>query len=203
MKRREFIERSLASAGAVALGGVLPAGAAVVRPKTATEWGAAREDGFADPFLGIGTGRWNQSSFEPDPDRADAFNRLIRHAYDRGVRYIDAADAYGSHAYVKEAIKGLPREAFYIQTKIINRSAVEAKADLDRFRQEMGTDYFDSVLVHVVTQPTWLDDFKGVRDVLSDAKAKKVVRAHGVACHSLGALKAAAEIRGSRSIWRG
>jgi 1-deoxyxylulose-5-phosphate synthase len=194
MKRREFIERSLATAGAVALGGALPAGGAVVRPKTATEWVPLGKTGLRIPFLGIGTGTIG-TNHQSNQTRIgqEAFNRLIRHAYDRGVRYIDAADAYGSHAYIKEAIKGLPREAFYIQTKIISRSATEAKTDLDRFRQEMGTDYFDSVLVHVVTQPTWLDDFKGVRDVLSDAKEKKVVRAHGVSCHSLGALKAASE----------
>jgi predicted aldo/keto reductase-like oxidoreductase len=194
MKRREFIERSLATAGAVALGGALPAGGGVVRPKTATEWVPLGKTGLRIPFLGIGTGTIG-TNHQSNQTRIgqEAFNRLIRHAHDRGVRYIDAADAYGSHAYIKEAIKGLPREAFYIQTKIINRSATEAKADLDRFRQEMGTDYFDSVLVHVVTQPTWLDDFKGVRDVLSEAKEKKVVRAHGVSCHSLGALKAASE----------
>jgi predicted aldo/keto reductase-like oxidoreductase len=123
----------------------------------------------------------------------EAFNRLIRHAYDSGVRYLDAADQYGSHTYLKQAIQGLPREAFYIQTKIINRTAKEASADLDRFRQEMGVDYFDSVLVHVVTKPTWVDDFKGVRDVLSEAKQKGIVRAHGVSCHSIEALHAAAD----------
>jgi aryl-alcohol dehydrogenase-like predicted oxidoreductase len=193
MKRREFIERSLATAGAVALGGTLPACAAPRRLKTVTERVPLGQTGLQIPFLGIGTGTigTNHQSNQTRMGQ-EAFNRLIRHAYDRGVRYIDAADAYGSHAYIKEAIKGLPREAFYIQTKVINRTAAEAKADLERFRQEMGTDYFDSVLVHVVTQPTWLDDFKGVRDVLSEAKEKKIVRAHGVSCHSLGALRAAA-----------
>lgn len=193
MKRREFIEQSLAAAGAVALGGAVPA-AKPRRPKTAVERVPLGRTGLMIPFLGIGTGTvgWNHQSNQTRMGQ-EAFTRLIRHAYDRGVRYLDAADQYGSHGYLKEAIKGLPREHFFIQTKIINRTAAQAKEDLDRFRRELGTDYFDSVLIHVVTTPTWVDDFKSVRDVLSEAKQKKIVRAHGVSCHSLEALHAAAE----------
>ena len=184
MKRREFMERSLAAAGAVALGGALPAAAATHRPKSAVDRVPLGKTGLTIPFLGIGTGTigWNHQSNQTRIGQ-EGFNRLIRHAYDAGVRYLDAADQYGSHAYLKQAIKGLPREHFFIQTKIINRTAAEAKADLDRFRRELGVDHFDSVLVHVVTKPTWTEDFKGVRDVLSEAKEKQIVRAHGVSCH--------------------
>src|SRR5438876_12256782 len=168
MKRREFMERSLAAAGAVALGGAVPA-AAKYRPKSAVDRVPLGKTGLMIPFLGIGTGTvgWNHQSNQTRIGQ-EGFNRLIRHAYDAGVRYLDAADQYGSHAYLKQAIKGLPREHFFIQTKIINRTAAEAKADLDRFRKELGVDHFDSVLVHVVTKPTWTEDFKGVRDVLSE-----------------------------------
>jgi len=192
MKRREFVERSLYAAGAAALGGALPAGAKPHRPKTAVDRVPLGKTGLTIPFLGIGTGTvgWNHESNQTRIGQ-EAFNRLIRHAYDQGVRYLDAADQYGSHAYLKQAIKGLPREAFFIQTKIINRTAPEAKADLDRFRKELGVDHFDSVLVHVVTKPTWTEDFKGVRDVLSEAKQKQVVLAHGVSCHSIDALRTA------------
>jgi predicted aldo/keto reductase-like oxidoreductase len=194
MKRREFMERSLVAAGAVALGGGLPAAAQSRRPRTAVDRMPLGKTGLMIPFLGIGTGTvgYNHASNQTRIGQ-EAFTRLIRHAYDQGVRYIDAADSYGSHAYIKAAIQGLPRESLFIQTKIINRSAEEAKADLDRFRQEMGTDYFDSVLIHVVTKPTWVDDLKGVRDVLSAAKQKGTVKAHGCSCHSIGALRSAAD----------
>jgi 1-deoxyxylulose-5-phosphate synthase len=194
MKRREFVERSLVAAGALALGGAAPAAEPTPRLTSAVDRVPLGKTGLRMPFLGIGTGTigYNHASNQTRMGQ-EAFTRLIRHAYDQGVRYLDCADSYGSHAYVKEAIKGLPREAFFIQTKIINRTAEEAKTDLERFRSEMGTDYFDSVLIHVVTKPTWVDDFKGVRDVLSEARAKGTVKAHGVSCHSLGALQAAAD----------
>src|SRR6266498_542401 len=144
MKRREFIERSLVTAGAMALGGAPTATAKISRLKTATDRVPLGKTGLMISFLGIGTGTigTNHASNQTRIGQ-EAFNRLIRHAYDVGVRYIDAADAYGSHVYIREAVKGLPRESLYIQTKIINRTAPEAKADLERFRLEMGTDYFD------------------------------------------------------------
>jgi predicted aldo/keto reductase-like oxidoreductase len=196
VKRREFIERSLAAAGAAALGGAPAVEAKPRRLKSAVDRVPLGKTGLTMPFLGIGTGTvgWNHQSNQTRIGQ-EAFTRLIRHAYDQGVRYIDCADQYGSHTYLKQALKGLPREKLFIQTKIINRTAPEAKADLDRFRGEVGTDYFDSVLIHVVTKPSWVDDFKGVRDVLSAAKEKQVVQAHGVSCHSLEALQAAAASR--------
>src|SRR5439155_11391524 len=126
--RREFIERSLVTAGAVALSGSLPAEAVARRPRSATERVPLGKTGLMIPFLGIGTGTigYNHASNQTRIGQ-EAFNRLIRHAYDLGVRYLDAADQYGSHTYLKEAIKGLPRGSLFIQTKMINRTAAAAK----------------------------------------------------------------------------
>ncbi len=66
------------------------------------------------------------------------------------------------------------------------------RADLDRYRRELGTDYLDIVLVHCVTEADWTTRYRGVMDVLSEAKQKGIIRAHGVSCHSLPALRAAA-----------
>ena len=64
--------------------------------------------------------------------------------------------------------------------------------DLDRFRRELGVDYIDVVLIHCVTDADWTTRYRGVMDVLSEAKQKGIIRAHGVSCHSFSALKAAA-----------
>ena len=45
------------------------------------------------------------------------FTRVVRHALDQGVRFFDVADQYGSHVYLREALKGVPREQYVIQTK--------------------------------------------------------------------------------------
>ena len=129
---------------------------------------------------------------------------LFRHDYDRGVTFFDLADQYGSHVYFREALRSIPREKISILTKLqwrydgdpeTNSSQVKkvaARAAVERFRQELNTDYLDIVLVHCLVKPNWLDDFEPYMDVLSEAKEKKQIRAVGVSCHNLGAMKTAA-----------
>jgi predicted aldo/keto reductase-like oxidoreductase len=152
-----------------------------------------RKTGITSSLMGIGTGSIgvNRQSNQTRLGQPK-FTELIRHAFDRGITFFDCADQYGSHTYLREAIKGLPREKFVIQSKIIHRTADEARADLDRFRKELGVDYIDIVLMHVVTEPDWNTRYQGVKDVLAEAKQKGVIRAHGCSCHSLAAAVSAA-----------
>ncbi len=121
------------------------------------------------------------------------FIKLVGHAYDAGIRYIDVADQYGSHLYVRSAIKSLklPREKLFLQTKTRATTAEMARADIQRFREELGVDYLDTLLMHCMTKGSWPTDFRPVMDVLSEAKEKKLVRAVGVSCHGLDPLRAA------------
>src|SRR6266851_8090455 len=118
---------------------------------------------------------------------------LLLNGYDRGLRFFDAADAYGSHPHVAEALKHVPRDKVTVLTKTWARTPQEARADLDRFRRELGTDYLDVALMHCVTEADWTERYRGVMDVLSEAKEKGTIRAHGCSCHSIGALRAAAK----------
>jgi predicted aldo/keto reductase-like oxidoreductase len=79
-----------------------------------------------------------------------------------------------------------------VLTKSWARDPAGMRADLDRFRKELGTDYLDICLMHCVTESDWTDRYKGAMDVLSEAKQKGVIRAHGCSCHSIEALRAAA-----------
>ena len=115
---------------------------------------------------------------------------MIRHGIDRGLRYVDTADQYGSHIFVREALKGVPREKLFIQTKTRALHPEVAKVDLDRFRQELGTDYIDSLLMHAMGSETWPADMRPVMDVLAEAKEKKIVRAVGISCHGIAPLRA-------------
>ncbi|HEY1159868.1 MAG TPA: aldo/keto reductase [Terracidiphilus sp.] len=117
---------------------------------------------------------------------------LLLNGYDNGLRFFDTADSYGSHPYVASALKQLPRDKVVVMTKTDNRDANGVKADLERFRRELGTDYIDICLVHCVTEADWSTRYRGVMDVLSEAKEKGVIRTHGVSCHSIEALKTAA-----------
>jgi aryl-alcohol dehydrogenase-like predicted oxidoreductase len=142
--------------------------------------------------MGTGTigyaGASNQTRLGNSP-----FTRLLLNGYnENGLRFFDSADAYGSHPYVAEAIKQLPRDKVTVLTKTDTRDAAGVRADLDRFRKELGVDYIDIVLIHCVTESDWTTRYRGVMDVLSEAKQKGTIRAHGVSCHSIGALRAAA-----------
>jgi len=118
---------------------------------------------------------------------------LLLNGYDQGLRFFDAADAYGSHPHVAEALKHVPRDQVTVLTKTFSRDPKSARADLDRFRRELGTDYLDVCLMHCLTEGDWTERYKGVIDVLSEAKQKGIIRAHGCSCHSIEALRAAAK----------
>lgn len=122
----------------------------------------------------------------------EKFNSLVRYAYDRGITYIDTAESYKTHTMVRDAIKGLPREKLFIQSKMpgVPEKPLEV---LDRYRKELGVDYIDSLLTHCAVTTDWEEKRKRVLDALEEAKEKKIIRAHGVSCHSLPALTAAAK----------
>lgn len=131
---------------------------------------------------------------------------MMLHSYERGVTFFDMADLYGSHVYFREALRSIPREKVAVLTKLWWRydsrkpsslpaeyQARSAQLAIDRFRHEIATDYLDVVLLHCVTTPNWNEELAAYMDVLSQAKEKKQIRAVGVSCHSLDALKTAAE----------
>jgi aryl-alcohol dehydrogenase-like predicted oxidoreductase len=118
---------------------------------------------------------------------------LLLNGYDLGLRFFDSADAYGSHPHVAEVLKHVLRDKVTVLTKTWARDPKTARADLDRFRRELGTDTIDICLMHCLTEGDWTERYKGVMDVLSEAKEKGVIRAHGCSCHSIEALRAAAK----------
>ena len=118
---------------------------------------------------------------------------LLLNGYDHGLRFFDAADSYGSHPHVAEALKHVQRDKVTVLTKTWARDPATARADLDRFRRELGTDYLDICLMHCLTEADWPERFKGVMDVFAEAKQKGIIRAHGCSCHSIEALRAAAK----------
>ncbi|HLQ77237.1 MAG TPA: aldo/keto reductase [Terriglobia bacterium] len=118
---------------------------------------------------------------------------LLLNGYDHGLRFFDSADAYGSHPHVAEALKHVPRDKVTVLTKTWARDPQTARADLERFRRELGTETIDICLMHCLTEGDWTERYKGVMDVLSEAKQKGIIRAHGCSCHSIEALRAAAK----------
>jgi predicted aldo/keto reductase-like oxidoreductase len=118
---------------------------------------------------------------------------LWKAAYDNGVTFFDSADQYGTHPHLKLALQGLPREKVTVMTKTHANTEKEMRADLDRFRREIGTDYIDILLLHCMMDDDWPERKKGAMAVISEAREKGIVRTHGTSCHTLGALRTAAK----------
>jgi predicted aldo/keto reductase-like oxidoreductase len=117
---------------------------------------------------------------------------LLRTGVDNGIGFWDLADQYGSHPHARQALRAVDRDRVVIMTKTHASSEAEMRRDLDRFRREIGTDRLDIVLLHCMMDDDWPKKKAGAMAVLSEAKEKGLVRAHGVSCHTFGALKTAA-----------
>jgi predicted aldo/keto reductase-like oxidoreductase len=193
LSRRAFLGQSALALGAAAV--AAPAAPAAGRKLTsAADQVTLGRTNVKTSLLGIGTGSVGvRRSSNQVKLGQEKFTKLLGHAFDRGITYIDAADQYGSHLFVREAIKTLkiPREKLFIQTKTRALNAEVAKVDVQRFLEELGTDYLDTLLMHCMTRGSWPTDLRPVMDVLSEAKAKGKVKAVGVSCHGLDPLKAA------------
>ena len=123
----------------------------------------------------------------------DGLSRLLLNGYDNGLRFFDAADSYGSHPHVAEALKHVDRSKVTVLTKSWARDADGMRTDLERFRRELNVDHIDVMLMHCLTEPDWTTRFRGAMGVLEEAKQKGIIRAHGCSCHSIEALRAAAK----------
>jgi 1-deoxyxylulose-5-phosphate synthase len=142
--------------------------------------------------MGTGTSGIGKSSNQTRNLGLEGLANLLEAGFDQGVTFWDSADQYGSHPHLKLGLSRVPREKVTVLTKTHARTEEEMRADLDRFRKELGTDYLDVVLLHALTNPKWPEERAGAMAVLAEARTKGIVRTHGVSCHSLGALRTAA-----------
>jgi aryl-alcohol dehydrogenase-like predicted oxidoreductase len=198
MHRREFLIRSATGVGAAWLSSkaILDAIAAQSLPAkfAASDTVTLGSTGIKTSRLAMGTGTVGSGHHSHQTALGvKGLSDLLLNGYDHGLRFFDAADSYGSHAHVAEALKHVPRDKVTVLTKSFSRDAAAMRSDLDRFRRELGTDYLDVCLMHCVTEADWTERYKGAMDVLSEAKEKGIIRAHGCSCHSIEALRAAAK----------
>jgi len=188
LSRRQFLERSTGAAGALLLTSCSWFSAQAATKRTAVDQIALGKTGIKLSRLGFGTG--TDSGNVQHELGQEGFNKLIRYAYDHGITYFDCAQSYKTFEWLGGAIKGLPREKLFIQSKIGGQPE-QVLAAIDRHRKVFDTDYVDSLLVHCMIKDGWTDQWKRVMDGFDEAKEKKWIRAKGVSCHSLPALRAA------------
>jgi aryl-alcohol dehydrogenase-like predicted oxidoreductase len=198
MHRREFLMRTATVAGATWLSSksILNALAEQTLGKkfSAADTVTLGSTGIQTSRLAMGTGTVGSGHHSHQTALGvKGLSDLLLNGYDHGLRFFDSADSYGSHPHVAEALKHVPRDKVTVLTKSWARDPATMRADIDRFRRELGVDYIDVFLMHCLTEGDWTERYKGVMDVLSEAKQKGIVRAHGCSCHSIEALRAAAK----------
>ena len=196
MKRREFLGKTALGLGAAWLGskGLATVASGAPGKFSATDIVTLGKTGIQTTRLACGTGTvgYNHSSNQAKLG-IQGLADLLWAGYDHGLRFIDCADSYGTHPHVAESLKRIPREKVTILTKSWARDAEGMRKDLDRFRKELNVDQIDILLMHCLEDDDWTTRYRAAMDVLSEAKEKKIIRAHGCSCHKIGALRAAAK----------
>ncbi len=187
--RRGFLGKVAAGvAGASALPGILSASDKTGIRRSATDYVTLGKSGIKVTRLGMGTGS-NGGRVQRDLGQ-EGFTKLVRYALDQGITFFDTADNYqGMHEMLREALKGVDRDRVQIQCKIPWEKYEDPLKEIDRFRMEAGTDYFDSFLIHCVTRATWPEDEKRLMDLLETAKDKQMILSHGASAHGLDPLQ--------------
>jgi aryl-alcohol dehydrogenase-like predicted oxidoreductase len=194
MKRREFVKYTAIASGALAFSPLAGLVAGENGKKYANDIVTLGKTGIKVSRLAMGTGTngYNRHSNQTEKLGMRGLSDLLHAAYEQGINFWDSADQYGTHPHLKQALKGIPREKVVVLTKTHATTADEMKDDLERFRKEIGTDYLDIVLLHMMTDSDWLVEKQGALEVLTKAREDGIVRAHGVSCHTMKALEAAA-----------
>jgi 1-deoxyxylulose-5-phosphate synthase len=190
MNRRDFLTKTTLGLGAAWVGGrsLFAAGRF-----SAADTVVLGKTGIHTSRLACGTGTMGYGGQSRETRLGvNGLADLLVHGYDHGLRFFDSAGSYGSHPAVAAALKRLPREKVTVLTKSDTRDPEGMRADIDRFRKELGTDYIDILLMHDMQSGDWTTRYHRTMDVLSEAKEKGWIRAHGCSCHTIEALRAAA-----------
>jgi aryl-alcohol dehydrogenase-like predicted oxidoreductase len=191
--RRRVVKALGGVGGLWALRGVAVAAPAVAPVKNGSDLVTLGQTGIKLSRLAIGTGTNGVKKTSVQGRLGiNGFGDLLCHAYDQGLRFWETADQYGTHNHLREGMRRVGRNNVVVMTKSRATTAEGMKADLDRFRRELGRDHLDIVLLHCMTSDDWPKEMEGPMEVLERARAAGDIRAHGVSCHTLGALKAAA-----------
>lgn len=198
MKRREFLARSIAGMGGVLLGSGCQNFAQEKSVKHSPyEVVTLGKTKIKTSRVGLGTGmRGGGRQSNHSRMGTEKFNALAMGCYERGIRFFDMADLYGTHQFLADAVKNLRRDDYIIASKIWFRKGGLPEPErpspdivVERFLKELKTDYLDLILFHCVMSERWPEELSDQMNIVEKLKKKGIVRAHGVSSHSLVGLE--------------
>jgi 1-deoxyxylulose-5-phosphate synthase len=181
--RRNFLKTGLAAGVLAGIGSPLRAAKG-----SATDWVTLGKSGVKVTRLAFGTGTMS-GKVQRDLGQ-DQFNRLVRHAYDNGIRFFETSETYGDmHRMLGIALKGIPRDSYRLMSKVTTREGVNPQEKIDELRKAANTEYFDIMLMHYQHVATWPTDTVRWQDGIMEAQSKKIVLGRGASVHGLPALR--------------
>ena len=182
--RREFLQTGLA-AGTLAVSRSLPL---IAQRGSATDMITLGRSGVKVTRLAFGTG--TVSGQVQRELGQDGFTRLVRYAYDRGIRFFETSESYDEmHRMLGIALKGIPRDSYQLMSKVTTRDGVNPQQKFDELRRLANTEYFDIMLLHWQHTATWPADTARWEDAILEIQSRKVVLSHGASVHGLPALR--------------
>ena len=182
--RRDFMKTGLA-AGTLAVTGGLPL---MAERRTATDLVTLGRSGVKVTRLAFGTGSFS-GKVQRDLGQ-EGFTRLVRHAYDSGIRFFETSESYAEmHSMLGVALKGIPRDSYQLMSKVTTRDGVDPRQKFDELRGLANTEYFDIMLLHWQHTATWPADTGRWQDGILEAQSRKAVLSHGASVHGLPALR--------------
>jgi len=182
--RRNFLKTGL-TAGVLAGTSSLPLRAA---HGSATDWVTLGKSDVKVTRLAFGTGTFS-GQVQRDLGQQQ-FTRLVRHAYDSGIRFFETSETYGEmHKMLGVALKGIPRDSYRLMSKVTTSPGVNPQNKIDELRRLANTDYFDIMLMHYQHVASWPTDTVRWQDGILEAQSKKIVVGRGASVHGLPALR--------------
>jgi len=183
--RRDFLKTGVAAVvGWVAAGsGIVAAGEPSTDPKPIPTRRFGKT-GRVLPILGYGGAGLVKilgSPLSPE-DRV----KLVRYAYDRGVRYYDTAANYmESQSIFGEALKDV-RDNVYLVTKVETTLPGWVRMAVEKSLKELQTDYLDAILIHGTPGLEQMSVKRAmqVHRELVKLRDEKIVRFIGFSAHS-------------------
>jgi predicted aldo/keto reductase-like oxidoreductase len=182
--RRDLLKSGLA-AGVLAATGTLPLNAST---QTATDWTTLGKSRMQVTRLAFGTGSYS-GAIQRELGQEN-FTKLVRYAYDRGIRFFETAESYGDmHRMLGIALQGVPRDSYKLMSKVTTRDGVDPQRKFDELRKLANTEYFDIMLLHWQHTSTWPQDTRRWQDGVEQAQSKGVILTRGASVHGLPALR--------------
>ncbi len=193
MDRRSFLKTGAQlAAGAAMLGGVRTAHAAAPKTKQITLAAGIPtrpfgKTGHVLPVLGHGgsamVDSW-ASAYMVKLDSQEERVKMVRHAYDKGIRYFDTARVYSESERIMGAALKDVRENVFIATKVADPKPENTRKSLETSLKELGTDYVDCLQIHSpVTEAVGADGAMKVYEQIAKLRDEGLVRFIGLTTH--------------------